>query len=201
MAETLRDDGLELLFIRHGQTPGNALGRHVGALDEPLSPEGREQARQAGVQPDVPLVYVSKMQRARQTAAIMFPNAHQVVVPGVEERSFGRFGGHSPEELADDEEYRAWRDGGCAGRCPGGESRDEFADRMCAAVETLCRQAYARGERRIILVAHGGTMMASLYRLASEERDYYDWLVDNCGSRRVRVSMAEGAPFVLHVME
>ena len=66
---------MELVLIRHGQTPGNAARQYVGALDQPVSEKGREEARDAGPFPNIPLVYVSKMRRAQETASIMFPNA------------------------------------------------------------------------------------------------------------------------------
>ena len=37
-----------------------------------------------------------------------------------------------------DAAYRAWVDGGCAGRCPGGEDRAEYTARVCAGA-VLCR--------------------------------------------------------------
>ena len=33
---------MKLIFIRHGQTQGNAEGRYLGKTDEPLCPEGIE---------------------------------------------------------------------------------------------------------------------------------------------------------------
>ena len=182
---------MELVLLRHGQTQGNAAKRYVGAIDEPLSEAGRAEARAAGACPEVACVYVSCKKRARETAAIMFPNAEQVIVEGIEEMDFGEFGGRSADDMKDDEAYRTWVDGGCEGRCPGGESRAEFCDRVCEALVGLCRDAADRGERRVIVVAHGGTQMAFLSRYASEQRPYYEWLAGNCGGYRADVVMQE----------
>lgn len=190
---------LELIIIRHGRTPGNERGQYVGALDQPLSDVGWRQARQAGVWAGVERVYVSSLRRARQTAQIMFPHAALVQVDGLEEMDFGSFAGRSADDMLDDPDYRAWVDGGCTGRCPQGESRDEFVARVCQAMEALLRSAAARGERRVIVVAHGGTMMASLWRFADECRDYYEWLVGNCAGYRIRVNL-ECSPPVFHVV-
>lgn len=184
---------MELLLIRHGETPGNAERRYVGVLDQPLSARGRAQAREAGVHPGVPLVYVSTMRRAQETARIMFPNARQVQVPGVQEMDFGIFAGRTADEMADDADYRAWVDGDCQGRCPGGESREEFDTRICGAMEAFCRGLRERGEEHAILVAHGGTMMAALHRMAAERRGYYEWLTGNCGGYRMEVAFPERA--------
>ena len=173
---------MQLVLIRHGQTPGNAAHQYVGALDQPLSEKGRAQAAAAGVHPDVSLVYVSTMRRARETAQIMFPNARFVEVDGVQEMDFGDFAGRSANEMADDAAYCAWVDSYCTLPCPNGESRDEFTDRVCDALEALLRAADARGEQRVVLVAHGGTMMAALSRRGRPEREYWNWqLPCGCG--------------------
>ena len=190
---------LELVILRHGQTPGNAQRRYVGWRDEPLSDEGRRQAQAEPAHPEVARVYVSRLRRTRETAAILFPNAEQVVVEGVQEMNFGDFAGRSADEMANDPAYRAWVDGYCTGRCPGGESRDEFTRRVCAAMERFLREAAERGERRVFMVAHGGTMMASLSTFSHDERDYYAWHVDNCKGYRIRVDLTGAAP-VFHPM-
>ena len=182
---------ITLVIVRHGQTPGNAARRYVGcAADEPLSDAGREQARNAPSFPQVKHVYVSTLRRTHETAALMFPNARQVVVEGIQEMNFGAFTGRTADEMADDADYRAWVDGWCEGACPGGESRAQFNERVCAAMEELLRGAAARGEREVHVVAHGGTLMAFLGTYAPGERGYFEWNPGNCGGFRVRVLVA-----------
>ncbi len=184
---------LEFVLIRHGQTPGNGEKRYVGVLDQPLSDAGRVQAQAAGVYGDVGRVYVSTLRRTHETAALMFPNAEQVVVEGVQEMDFGVFAGRSPDEMVDDAQYRAWVDGECEGACPGGESQGAFTDRVCAALEELFAQAASRGEERLVMVAHGGTMMAFLDRYGGNpSKKYWEWLVGNCEGYRITLTCDEG---------
>ena len=185
---------MELILVRHGQTPGNAARQYVGALDQPLSDKGREEARAAGAFEDVALVYVSTMRRARQTAEINFPRAQLVEVPGVQEMNFGDFAGRSADDMVDDPAYRQWVDSYCTLPCPNGEARDDFTDRVCAALEGLLRAADARGEKRVILVAHGGTMMASLSRFGDGSRSYYEWNVGNCEGYLIDVDLSGAQP-------
>lgn len=183
---------MELILIRHGQTPGNAQHRYVGALDQPLTAEGRRQAEAAGCWPDVARVYVSVLRRTHETARILFPQAEQVVVPDIQEMDFGDFADRSYEDMAGDAAYQAWVDSYCTTQCPGGESRAQFQDRVCAALAQLVCAAQARGEERIIIVAHGGTMMAALDRFIDDPRDYYDWLLGNCEAYRLSAECVEG---------
>lgn len=190
---------IELVLIRHGQTPANAEGRYTGCvLDQPLSEAGRAQAAAAGPYPEVTRVYVSFMRRARQTASLMFPNAEQIVVDGIQEMNFGAFTGHTEAELADDPAYRAWKESKCLLPCPEGESQEQVTDRICTAIERLLREANARGEERVIVVVHGGTMMSLLWRLADERREYWQWLLGNCQGYHLGVSLAGEVP-VIHV--
>ena len=184
---------MELILIRHGQTPGNGERRYVGAIDQPLSEAGRAQAHAAGAHDDVRRVYVSTLQRTHETAAIMFPNAEQVVVEDIQEMDFGAFAGRTPDEMVDDPAYRAWVDSECKAPCPGGESQDRFTDRVCAALEKLFREAQDRGEEQLVMVAHGGMMMAFLDRYGNDpSKKYWEWLVGNCEGYRITLNCDEG---------
>lgn len=158
-------------LIRHGETLLQREHRYQGRTDGPLSPEGRAALRQSGA--EVPLVYVSPLLRARQTAAILFPGAEQRVVAGFAEMDFGVFEGRTSGEMEHDPDYRAWVGSGCADRCPGGESKTVFCDRVCGAFSAL--MAAAPRTDPLVIVAHGGTMMAVLERFGRPARDYYAW--------------------------
>ena len=196
-------------LIRHGETELQAQGRYQGAVDVPLSGEGRRKltagrekltagrkslnsgreclsAREIYREPAV--VYVSPLKRARETASILFPEAVQIVVPGLAEMNFGKFEGRNFKEMENDPDYRAWVDGMCLGKCPGGESRGEFCARTWEAfLEVLLQvsqnvtetftgnlsiESRETGERRetgekisrLVIVAHGGTQMAVMSR-------------------------------------
>ncbi|MBR2804307.1 MAG: histidine phosphatase family protein [Eggerthellaceae bacterium] len=185
-----QDAHLKLVIIRHGQTPGNAERRYVGSRDDqPLSEEGRAQARQAAAFPDVGLVYVSSLRRTQETASIMFPNARQEVVPGIQEMDFGNFTGRNADEMADDADYRAWVDSWCGDPCPNGESKAQFNERVCTSMLAFLQDAAARGERNLHLVAHGGTLMAFLDRHGDGRCRWYEWNAENCHGYRLKMQL------------
>ena len=130
---------MQAILIRHGRTPGNDERRYIGRTDESLSEKGRAEAEQAQKNFDLKFVYVSPLIRARETAAILFPNAEQVVLPGLRETDFGIFEGKNADEMVDDAEYRAWVDGMCLGTCPGGESREDVTRRAVEAFMEVMR--------------------------------------------------------------
>ncbi len=158
-------------LIRHGRTALQAERRYQGRTDAPLSPEGRAVLRRS--ERPVARVYVSPLLRARQTAEILFPGAEQIVIEAFAEMDFGAFEGRNYIEMEHDADYRAWVEGGCRGRCPGGESKDEFCARVCDGFCELMDRASDAGE--LVIVAHGGTMMAVMERFGLPKRDYFAW--------------------------
>lgn len=186
---------MEVILLRHGQTAGNQKGRYNGRTDEPLSGEGIRQARRAGVLPQVKKVYVTPMLRTRQTAAVCFPNAEQVLVPGLNEMDFGDFEGRTADEMEHDMAYRAWVDGNCQGSCPNGESIGSFRERVCQAFQRMVLQAREAGEDTLYAVVHGGTIMAALSAFTGQEERYFDFYVKNCQGWRGTLDTAGGLRF------
>lgn len=170
---------MKVYLLRHGRTAYNAERRYQGRTDIPLSAGGEAELVPAEFAP--PVVYVSPLSRARRTAALLFPDARQSVVEAFTEMDFGAFEGRSCLEMENDAAYRAWVDGGCVGRCPGGESRPEFCRRVCGAFAPLVEQAAEQNLTELAVVAHAGVVMAAMERFALPERDYFDWNAPNGG--------------------
>lgn len=160
-------------LLRHGESEAGSLGRYEGRLDTPLSGRGRASLRRAGFSPEV--VYITNKRRTAETAALLFPEAEQRVIPELREMDFGAFEGRSWREMEQDAEYRAWVEGGCKGRCPGGEDQASFSARVCAAFRELVDRTLREGRETLVIVAHGGTQMAVLDRWGQPCRDYFAW--------------------------
>lgn len=160
-------------LIRHGLTELGAQKRYQGAIDTSLSGEGRNALHPAVFAPE--RVYVSPMLRARETASILFSAAEHIVVSDLREMDFGAFEGRGWWEMEKDGGYRAWVDGGCWGRCPGGEDREGFSRRVQTAFREIVDHALSEGRERLVIVAHGGTQMAALERWGHPAREYYAW--------------------------
>ena len=162
---------MRVWLIRHGLTALGEQGRYQGRLDDGLSKAGRAALRPADFTPAH--VWVSPARRARETAALLFPDAEQRVVPALREMDFGDFEGRSWREMENNAAYRAWVDGGCTGRCPNGEDKAVFCARVNAAFSAIL--ARERGSGELVIVAHGGTQMAILERWGETARAYWQW--------------------------
>ena len=183
---------MRVRLIRHGVTAGNAARRYVGSTDEPLCPEGRMAAERHEKDPTLGRVFVSPLKRARETAAILFPNAAQTVIPDLREMDFGDFEGRTADEMENDPAYRAWVDDLCRGACPNGESQAQFHARVKAAFTDLLRSS--NGDPT--LVVHGGVIMSVLWQFAEPKKDFYEWYAPNLGGYEADCEERDGA-FVL----
>lgn len=173
---------MRIYLIRHGATAGNMERRYVGITDEALTETAARELR--ALQGHYPLpdrVFASPMRRCLQTAQLLFPGREPEVSADLRECAFGVFEYKNYLELAGNEQYQAWIDSGGLLAFPGGESREAFSGRCCAAFEECCRQALRGACGSAAFVVHGGTIMAILDRYARPHRDYFDWQVPNAG--------------------
>ena len=164
-----------IYFIRHGETNFNKEKRYQGSLDIPLSEEGKKKLCRADFEAEE--VYVSTLKRSFETAEILFPGAKKIRVQGLNEMNFGAFEGRTADEMENDPAYRKWVEDYCESRCPGGESREEFNERVQKAVLDIVSRE--RDKEQIVILAHGGTIMAALERFGNPKRSFYDWLPGN----------------------
>ena len=168
-----------IYFLRHGLTDYNAQKRYQGQRDIPLSAQGLAQLRKADIDPKV--VYISTLQRTKQTAEVLLPHAKLVPVDALKEMCFGSFEGRNYVEMEHDPDYLAWVAANCESQCPDGERKAEFSDRICKAFAALVDKALADGEELLVILAHGGTQMAAMERYALPRRGYYAWCGPNAG--------------------
>jgi broad specificity phosphatase PhoE len=144
-----------MLLVRHGQSEWNAQGRWQGQADPPLSPLGRQQARQAVDRlGTVDLIVSSDLDRALTTAAILAEGlgvGPVLVEPRLRERSAGEWSGLTREQI--EEEWPGYL--ADHRRPPGFEPDDELAERTRAALDDI---AAAHAGAEILAVSHGGVV-------------------------------------------
>ena len=120
------------------------------SVDVPLTDDGREEARQLGIQvANVPLELCvhTRFGRTRDTAAIALHgrDVPMTVEPLLDDIDVGELEGRSIDD------YRAWkRAHSRSDRFPGGESLDDAALRYARGFRALL----ARPEERVLVVCH-----------------------------------------------
>ncbi len=146
-------------------------------------------------------LWVSPLRRARETAALLCPGLPQRIIPDFREMDFGCFEYRNYAELMADPAsagcYQSFIDSGGTSAFPEGESRQDFSARVCRAYEHLLPELFVKGteaademvrfpepmeglrhedtEKTLLIVAHGGTLMALLERFGLPKADYFHW--------------------------
>ena len=164
-----------ICIARHGETDWNRRGVLQGWLDVPINDLGRRQAHAlAASLADAHLsaVWTSPLVRASETANIVADHLHlplPLIHAGLKEKNFGAVQGIPKDELAELNpallEQIVRRNP--AAEFVGGESMDEFADRVIEAIEDI--GARHRGER-VLVITHGWVMDVVTRHIAGHAR-------------------------------
>jgi broad specificity phosphatase PhoE len=151
---------MEFVFLRHGESTGNASGVAQGRGSSPLSERGRAQAAAVGRRlreaKPFDLIVSSDMERALETArAVDLPFE---VDPAWREMDLGEWEGLPFVEVAErfPEELAALQRGDPVQIGRTGESIPAFTERVSEAIDRLVQRM--DGEGRVLVSAHGGVI-------------------------------------------
>ena len=188
-------------FVRHGTTtttgkvlPGRAKGLH-------LSDEGQKQAeavaqRLAAV-PKVDGLYVSPLERTRETAAPIARarGVKAVVERGLLECDFGDWTGAELKELAKRPEWKTVQRYPSGFRFPNGESFREMQTRITSAVASLCQR---HPGATLVCVSHADPIKAVVADALGTHLDLFQRIVISPCSVTT-IAYGENGPVVLGV--
>jgi probable phosphoglycerate mutase len=149
-----------ICLARHGETDWNKLGILQGWKDVPLNALGRHQAlemAQSYVAAGFDAVWSSPLLRAWETAqtiasSLQLPPPHSHA--GLKERHFGAIQGIPKDELAElnPAQLAQILRRNPAAQFVGGESMDEFADRVLGAVLDI---GAVHRQQKVLVITHG----------------------------------------------
>jgi probable phosphoglycerate mutase len=157
METMMSESKVELWLVRHGETEWSADGRHTSTTDIPLTDRGRERARElrdylAGRK--FAAVFVSPMQRAKETCAIAGYGDVAQVDANLMEWNYGESEGKTTAEMRAKygADWSVWTN-----PIVGGESVEqvgERADKVIARAIDAVKAAAAREPQVVALFAH-----------------------------------------------
>ena len=154
--------GYRISILRHGLTEANENGIYIGKTDLPLSETGREALEDKYDQyeyPKVQRVYSSPLERAVQSAEILFPEREIVIVDDLREMDFGVFEGLPAEELIQLDSYKKWLRGGLDNPPPNGETLRSMMMRCYSALNLIIMDMMKNGYTHTGVVTHSGILM------------------------------------------
>jgi phosphoserine phosphatase len=151
-----------ILLARHGESDWNRSQRWQGFADRPLTDLGRRQAAELAARLDeteLDTIYSSDLRRARETAEIVARSKGLEVhaTPDLREVDVGSWSGltRAEAEAQFPEGYARWLGGGEGWK--DGETYEQMSERVVAAVQRI---AALHDDRRVLVVAHGGSIRA-----------------------------------------
>ena len=173
-----------LYLIRHGQTEQNKGGVLVGSTDAPLNDYGRNQAsylRDRLNALKVDTIFSSPLQRATETASIVFGNEAPIITDSsIQEYHFGEWEGLHFKEIEKryPDAWKTWLTDWEKTQIPGSESFGSFKQRVISFADELVG---ANEGKELALVSHGGCIRSLMahYFCESVSAGYWKFKVDN----------------------
>jgi probable phosphoglycerate mutase len=177
--------GLNIYFLRHGETLASQSGAFAGLLDVELTPEGHQMAEDfatAYKSLSWAAVYSSPLRRAKATAQPLCDalGLQMQVRDGLREISMGVWEGKTPEEVDRlfHDDYVRWLADAGWNRPNGGERGVDIARRSSVVVDEI-EQMHPAGN--VLVVSHKATLRIVLCSLlgidVSHYRDRLAWPV------------------------
>lgn len=170
-----------LYLVRHGATTVSAEDRFAGAVEVPLSPEGRKQAARLGERlatERIDAIYTSPLMRAVETARLVAGQRglEPTLVDELREIRHGHWEGltRAEAQARSPGEYAAWEEDPFTFAPEGGESGLAVLARALPVIRTIVGR-HAGGH--VLVVSHKATLRLVLCSyLGIEPRGYRDRL-------------------------
>jgi 2,3-bisphosphoglycerate-dependent phosphoglycerate mutase len=168
-----------LTLVRHGQSAYNLENRFTGSLDVELTPQGEEEAKQAGLKLKgitYTVAYTSVLKRAKETLKIILTEINELTIPVIEnaalnERMYGSLQGlNKAETIAKygGEQVELWRRS-FEVRPPEGESLKDTYNRTIPYYKAEI-EPNLKANQNILMVAHGNSLRALVMYLEAIDK-------------------------------
>jgi 2,3-bisphosphoglycerate-dependent phosphoglycerate mutase len=193
-----------LILVRHGQSTWNAENRFTGWVDVPLSEQGREEARKAGIRladegVQVDVAYTSTLRRAIETGQMVLesigePGLEQIQAWELNERFYGALTGRNKDQAREEfgeDKVHEWRRGYDVD-VPGGESLKDTTERVLPYFTGEVIPA-TREHDVVLVTAHGNSLRAIVKVLDGLDEDEVTRLEIPTGKPSI-YTMEDGKP-------
>lgn len=173
---------MDIVFIRHGRTNINNLGRYGGSLDSDMVPDGIEEINILKNKLDCSSfdgIYVSPLRRTIQTAEIL--TDRYSIDNRLREINFGKFEGLNYMEVYEKypKESKLWEKDYLNYKLPDGESMMDVFNRTREFINFVSKK-----HERVLAITHGGVIRSAM-SLVFDSYDYFYKFKVNHGSASI----------------
>jgi len=169
---------MTLHLLRHGTTVANEKKLYCGVTDLAVSYSGVQELLSLKEQIDYPTAefcVVSGLMRTVQTANILFSFPTYSIVPQLQEIHFGDFEMRGYEELRWEQSYQDWIANIELNTPQGGESKQEFSERIMAGIFEVERLYKLKKAASAMVITHGGVIATLMEHYFPGQRNFYQW--------------------------
>lgn len=171
---------MKLIIVRHGETDENAKKIIQGQTDNSLNEKGRKQAKEIGRQlkekQKIDMVFCSPLKRCQETLEEIlseYPIEGEICMSClIQERDFGEYTGMETCLINWDEMYEDNK----LNQEMGVESLSKLEKRVELFLEDLKLEG---DEKTVLIVSHGGPIMAMINKLSGKNLRYPEATINN----------------------
>lgn len=192
---------IKIYLIRHGKTYCNEQRLYYGKSDVDVCELGIKELNEKRNKIEYPaceFYFTSGAKRANQTLEIICPKKKYIELPKFFEYDFGDFELKSYEELKDVKEYSDWindEEGNI--KCPNGESKAEFRNRIKEGFSELIEYLIKEKIKTVLGVIHGGSIGMILEMLYDDKKKFYEWQPNNGEGYELTIKINENKNFTI----
>jgi len=162
---------LVIALFRHGLTEENKRKAYLGWKDSPLCTNSMN----VSTNNRYDLYFSSDLPRCVETATILFPTNTLELLPQLREMNFGQWEGKTYEDLKELLLYQRWLSDPLSYSPPGGESFEEFTQRIQIGWDRITGELLSGNNERCTIITHGGVIRYLLSRFAPTKKDFWSW--------------------------
>ena len=184
-----------LLLVRHAESLNNASGnKFSGIANTPITEKGRNQSRIVSKRLSkfaVETVLTSSLERAKETAGLVFPNVPIKICAELMEFNYGEYDGLSPDELPpNDPVIKKWKQIPGNMSFPGGQNIAKYAGEMWQGMHGLMLKT---SERKIGCIIHKTMGRLFISKMLGLDLDNFRLIpLDNCSVSVIKWDSFEG---------
>lgn len=184
-------NNIEIYLIRHGKTYCNEQHLYCGKSDIDLSEAGICELQNNKIEfPKCDIYFTSGMKRADSTFKILCPEEEFIQLKELQEYDFGDFELKGYNDIKDIKEYVDWiNDTTLKARCPSGESRFEFIERVLKGFNALVSKMIVQNKKSALGVIHGGAIGIILEKLYDDSKKFYEWQPANGDGYKLEIEV------------
>ncbi|WP_244835100.1 bifunctional adenosylcobinamide kinase/adenosylcobinamide-phosphate guanylyltransferase [Clostridium sp. BJN0001] len=180
--EEVLKHNVSITLIRHGKTYCNEKSLYCGKSDVSISKIGEEELlkKKHYFNKKYDYYFTSGLKRTEDTFKIYFGNILHEKNPLLKEYNFGLYELKSYYDMEKDKHFIKWLyDETDDIKCPEGESRREFKERIKKGFNILLEKACKEKICTMAGVLHGGSIGMILELLYDNKKKFYNWQPEN----------------------